>query len=74
MTVDTDAGLAIETEGRYGAHNYEPLPVVLCRGEGVWVHDVVGRRYFDALSAYSASISATATRGSCGPLASNWDG
>jgi ornithine--oxo-acid transaminase len=54
MTVDTDAGLAIETEGRYGAHNYEPLPVVLCHGEGVWVHDVVGRRYFDALSAYSA--------------------
>ena len=54
MTVDTDAGLAIETEGRFGAHNYEPLPVVLCRGEGVWVHDVVGRRYFDALSAYSA--------------------
>jgi ornithine--oxo-acid transaminase len=54
MTVDTDAGLAIETEGRYGAHNYEPLPVVLCHGEGVWVRDVLGRRYFDALSAYSA--------------------
>src|SRR5215211_9130479 len=54
MTVYTDANLAIETEGRYGAHNYEPLPVVLCHGEGVWVHDVVGRRYFDALSAYSA--------------------
>ena len=54
MTVDTNAGLAIETESRYGAHNYEPLPVVLCHGEGVWVRDVEGRRYFDALSAYSA--------------------
>jgi ornithine--oxo-acid transaminase len=54
MTVETDAGLAIEIEGRYGAHNYEPLPVVLCHGEGVWVRDVLGRRYFDALSAYSA--------------------
>jgi ornithine--oxo-acid transaminase len=54
MTVDTNAGLAIETESRYGAHNYEPLPVVLCHGEGVWVRDVLGRRYFDALSAYSA--------------------
>ena len=54
MTVDTRAGLAIETEDRYGAHNYEPLPVVLCDGEGVWVRDVLGRRYFDALSAYSA--------------------
>jgi ornithine--oxo-acid transaminase len=54
MTVDTTAGLAIETESRYGAHNYEPLPVVLCHGEGVWVRDVLGRRYFDALSAYSA--------------------
>jgi len=54
MTVDTTAELAIETEDRYGAHNYEPLPVVLCDGEGVWVRDVLGRRYFDALSAYSA--------------------
>ena len=54
MTVDTEAGLAIETECRYGAHNYEPLPVVLSHGEGVWVRDVLGRRYFDALSAYSA--------------------
>ena len=44
----------LEAEARYGAHNYLPLPVVLCRGEGVWVEDVEGRRYFDALSAYSA--------------------
>jgi ornithine--oxo-acid transaminase len=41
-------------EERHGAHNYHPLPVVLERGEGVWVWDVEGRRYFDALAAYSA--------------------
>jgi ornithine--oxo-acid transaminase len=41
-------------EARYGARNYDPLPVVVARGEGVWVYDVDGRRYFDALSAYSA--------------------
>jgi ornithine--oxo-acid transaminase len=39
---------------RYSAHNYHPLPVVLSRGEGVFVWDVEGRRYFDMLSAYSA--------------------
>ncbi|MDX1567537.1 MAG: ornithine--oxo-acid transaminase, partial [Longimicrobiales bacterium] len=39
---------------RYGAHNYAPLPVVLSRGEGVWVWDVEGKRYLDMLSAYSA--------------------
>ncbi len=39
---------------KYGAHNYHPLPVVLSRGEGVWVWDVEGRRYLDMLSAYSA--------------------
>jgi ornithine--oxo-acid transaminase len=44
----------IATEDRFGAHNYHPLPVVLSHGEGVWVHDTGGRRYFDALSAYSA--------------------
>ena len=41
-------------EGAYGAHNYDPLPVVIARGDGVWVDDVDGKRYFDALSAYSA--------------------
>ncbi|KAI7797114.1 ornithine aminotransferase, mitochondrial [Triplophysa rosa] len=41
-------------EERYGAHNYHPLPVALERGEGVYVWDVEGRRYFDFLSAYSA--------------------
>jgi ornithine--oxo-acid transaminase len=44
----------IERESKYGAHNYHPLPVVLDRGEGVYVWDVEGKRYFDFLSAYSA--------------------
>ncbi len=44
----------IEEAERYGAHNYHPLPVVLERGEGVWVWDVEGRKYLDMLSAYSA--------------------
>jgi len=44
----------IELENRYGAHNYHPLPVVLAKGEGVYVWDVEGKRYFDFLSAYSA--------------------
>jgi len=41
-------------ESRFGAHNYHPLPVVLERGQGVFVWDVEGRKYFDFLSAYSA--------------------
>lgn len=45
---------AIELEDRYGAHNYHPLPVVLERGDGVYVWDVEGKKYFDFLSAYSA--------------------
>ena len=44
----------IELEERYGAHNYHPLDLVIERGEGVWVHDVEGRKYMDCLSAYSA--------------------
>jgi ornithine--oxo-acid transaminase len=44
----------IELEEKYGAHNYHPLPVVLERGEGVFLWDVEGKRYFDFLSAYSA--------------------
>jgi len=44
----------IEKENKYGAHNYHPLPVVLEKGEGVFVWDVDGKRYFDFLSAYSA--------------------
>ncbi len=45
---------AIELEDQYGAHNYHPLPVVLDRGEGVFVWDLEGKKYFDFLSAYSA--------------------
>ncbi len=45
---------AIALEEKYGAHNYHPLPVVLNRGEGVFVWDVEGNRYYDFLSAYSA--------------------
>ncbi|MFV8340958.1 ornithine--oxo-acid transaminase [Flavobacterium sp. XS2P39] len=44
----------IEKENKYGAHNYHPLPVVLEKGEGVYVWDVDGKKYFDFLSAYSA--------------------
>lgn len=44
----------IEMEHHYGAHNYHPLPVVLSKGEGAFVWDVEGKRYFDFLSAYSA--------------------
>ncbi|MDM1442988.1 ornithine--oxo-acid transaminase [Myroides odoratimimus] len=45
---------AIELENKYGAHNYHPLPVVLSKGEGVYVWDVEGKKYYDFLSAYSA--------------------
>ena len=45
---------AILLEDKYGAHNYHPLPVVLSKGEGVYVWDVEGKRYYDFLSAYSA--------------------
>ncbi|MCE2708842.1 MAG: ornithine--oxo-acid transaminase [Bacteroidota bacterium] len=45
---------AIALEEAYGAHNYHPLPVVLSRGEGVYVWDIEGKKYFDFLSAYSA--------------------
>ncbi|MDP3435589.1 MAG: ornithine--oxo-acid transaminase [Bacteroidota bacterium] len=44
----------MDREARYGAHNYHPLPVVLERGEGVFVWDVEGKKYFDFLAAYSA--------------------
>ena len=45
---------AIQLEDKYGAHNYHPLPVVLAKGEGVYVWDVEGKKYYDFLSAYSA--------------------
>lgn len=46
--------VAMELENEYGAHNYHPLPVVLAKGEGVFVWDVEGKKYYDFLSAYSA--------------------
>lgn len=48
------AGYFMELEDVHGAHNYHPIPVVLSRGEGVYVWDVNGKKYFDFLSAYSA--------------------
>ncbi len=53
MTSPTTANL-IEREQKYLAKNYKPLPVVLTRGEGVWLWDVEGKKYLDFLSAYSA--------------------
>ncbi len=50
----TSSAQAMELEDKYGAHNYHPLPVVLKKGEGAFVWDVEGKRYFDFLSAYSA--------------------
>jgi len=52
----------IGLENEFGAHNYHPLPVVLNRGEGVYVWDVEGKRYYDFLSAYSA-----VNKGHCHP-------
>lgn len=49
-----DTNYYIELENKYGAHNYHPLPVVLEKGEGVYVWDVEGKKYYDFLSAYSA--------------------
>ncbi|HXJ99552.1 MAG TPA: ornithine--oxo-acid transaminase [Gelidibacter sp.] len=57
---------AIDLENKYGAHNYHPLPVVLSRGEGVYVWDVEGQRYYDFLSAYSA-----VNQGHCHPTIVN---
>jgi len=50
----TSSQKVIDLENKYGAHNYHPLPVVLNRGEGVYVWDVDGKKYYDFLSAYSA--------------------
>jgi len=54
VTQQTASQKAIDLENKYGAHNYHPLPVVLNKGEGVYVWDVEGKKYFDFLSAYSA--------------------
>jgi ornithine--oxo-acid transaminase len=52
----------IAREDKFGAHNYHPLPVVLEKGEGIYVWDVEGKKYFDFLSAYSA-----VNQGHCNP-------
>lgn len=49
-----DTKFYVDMEDLYGAHNYDPLDVVLSRGKGVWVWDVEGKKYLDLLSAYSA--------------------
>ena len=54
MNLSAKSQQIIDLEDKYGAHNYHPLPVVLERGEGVFVWDVDGKRYYDFLSAYSA--------------------
>ena len=54
ITEKTLSQQAIDQENKYGAHNYHPLPVVLNKGEGVYVWDVEGKKYYDFLSAYSA--------------------
>src|SRR5215207_1927177 len=54
LQVAIDAASLIATENRLGAHNYQPLDVIVERASGVWVHDVEGRRYLDCLAAYSA--------------------
>ncbi len=54
MKMKLSASQLMELERNFGAHNYHPLPVVLERGDGVYVWDVDGKRYYDFLSAYSA--------------------
>lgn len=53
-TAGSETARFIDLEDKYGAHNYHPLPVVLQKGEGVFLWDVEGKRYFDFLSGYSA--------------------
>ncbi len=52
--VSGNAAKYLELEDQYGAHNYHPIPVVLEKGEGVYLYDVDGKKYFDFLSGYSA--------------------
>jgi ornithine--oxo-acid transaminase len=63
LTVLNPAQKAMQLEDQYGAHNYHPLPVVLERGQGVFVWDVNRKRYYDFLSAYSA-----VNQGHCHPI------
>ena len=61
--VSANALKYLELEDQFGAHNYHPIPVVLEKGEGVFLYDVDGKRYFDFLSGYSA-----VNQGHCHPL------
>src|ERR1700745_2854248 len=54
LGISEKAASFLSLEEKYGAHNYHPLPVVLNRGEGVFLWDVGGKRYYDFLSGYSA--------------------
>ena len=63
LKISSEAQRIIDTEDRYGAHNYHPLPVVLEKGEGVYVWDTDGKKYYDFLSAYSA-----VNQGHCHPV------
>lgn len=54
MTTNKNAEFFIQREEKYGAHNYHPIPVVLEKGQGVYVWDVEGRQYYDFLASYSA--------------------
>jgi ornithine--oxo-acid transaminase len=66
MEIINSSKQAIALEDKYGAHNYHPLPVVLSKGEGVFLWDVEGKKYFDFLSAYSA-----VNQGHCHPRIKN---
>ena len=53
-TIQKNSQYHLDLEAQYGAHDYHPLPVVLAKGEGVYLWDVEGKKYYDFLSAYSA--------------------
>ncbi|HEX5652770.1 MAG TPA: ornithine--oxo-acid transaminase [Chitinophagaceae bacterium] len=63
LSIPQTSAYYLELEEKYGAHNYHPVPVVLTRGEGVYVWDVEGKRYYDFLSGYSA-----VNQGHCHPV------
>src|SRR5688572_15207322 len=54
ISMSTKTQYYLDLEEKYGAHNYHPIPVVLTRGQGVYVWDVEGKKYYDFLSGYSA--------------------
>src|SRR5205809_7356691 len=63
VSISEQTSYYLELEEKYGAHNYHPLPVVLEKGEGVFVWDVDGKKYYDFLSGYSA-----VNQGHCHPI------